>query len=154
MSDSHGNERVLEKIAEKEQNAAIFVHLGDTFTEAEAFMRKHPAVDFRYIRGNNDYNCTAPEKLVIDVPGARIFCTHGHRYNVYGGTEIIEGIARNLDCNIACFGHTHRSFEDYRGGLYILNPGSCARPRDSLIPSYAFIDVAAEGIVIGKKDLN
>jgi putative phosphoesterase len=154
MSDSHGNERVLEKIAEKERNAAIFVHLGDTYTEAAAFMRRHPEIDFRYIKGNNDYNCDAPIQMVVDVPGARLFCTHGNRHNVYAGTDILEAAARNSECNIACFGHTHRYFYDYRDGLYILNPGSCSRPRDSLVPSYAFVDITAAGVVIGKKDVH
>ncbi|MDR0904029.1 MAG: YfcE family phosphodiesterase [Ruminococcus sp.] len=153
MSDSHGNERVLENIAKKEEKAEIFVHLGDTEREAAAFMRKNPAVDFRYVRGNNDYNSSAPLQIVVDVPGARILCVHGNRHGVYYGTDILAAAAANLGCNIACFGHTHRYFEDYVNGIYLLNPGSSARPRDSLVPSYAFIDITNAGIVIGKKDI-
>jgi putative phosphoesterase len=143
----------LEKIAENEEKAAIFVHLGDCETEVNLFRRKNPSVDMRYVRGNNDYYSNAPLSLVVDVPGARIFCAHGNRHNVYSGTEIIAAAARNLDCVVACFGHTHRYFETYEDGLYILNPGSCARPRDSLTPTYAFIDITPSGIVIGKKEI-
>jgi putative phosphoesterase len=143
----------LENIAKKEEKAEIFVHLGDTEPEVSAFMRKHPSVDFRYVRGNNDYNSTAPTQLVVDVPGARIFCVHGNRHGVYYGVEKLTAIAANLNCNVACFGHTHRYFQDYIDGIHVLNPGSCAKPRDSLVPSYAFIDVTPAGIVIGKKDI-
>jgi putative phosphoesterase len=153
MSDSHGNLHNLEKIIKNEPKADIFLHLGDTEPEVEALIARNPDKDIRYIRGNNDYVATAPLSLIIDTPGARIFACHGNRQRVYDGTDVIRNIALKNNCNIACFGHTHKFYYAYDDGVHILNPGSCARPRDSHIPTYAFCDITDAGIVIGKKNI-
>jgi putative phosphoesterase len=153
LSDSHGNYRNVRKIAENEPKAEIFVHLGDGENDFNRLRQDFPSLDIRFVRGNNDYMSGAPFSIVVDVPGARIFCAHGNRHSVYSGTEIIGKIAKNLECNIACFGHTHRYYYNYEDGIFFLNPGSSALPRDSMTPSYAFIDITPAGIIIGKKDL-
>jgi putative phosphoesterase len=154
MSDSHGNLQNIEKIVKNEPKAEIFVHLGDTEPEVASLSARHPDKDIRYVRGNNDYSASAPLFLIIDTPLARIFACHGNRHRVYDGTDILRNAAIENDCKVACFGHTHRYHYAYDDGVYLLNPGSCARPRDSLVPSYAFIDLTERGIVIGKKDLH
>jgi putative phosphoesterase len=147
-SDSHGNALSLKKIIENNKKAAVFVHLGDGQHEYELMRERYPDIDIRYVRGNNDYASAYPDQLVVDVPGARILCVHGHRHAVYYGTDTLLEIARNLECNVVCFGHTHRRYESYEDGIYILNPGSCSCPRDGKPPSYGFVDVTDNGIVI------
>jgi putative phosphoesterase len=153
MSDSHGNLHNLEKIIKNEPQGQIFLHLGDTEPETAALISRNPTKDIRYVRGNNDYSSSAPLSLIIDTDGARIFACHGNRHNVYYGTDILRNIALENNCNIACFGHTHRYYYAFDDGVHILNPGSCARPRDGYNPTYAFCDITEAGIVIGKKIL-
>lgn len=152
-ADSHGNADILKKIIEKNAKADIFVHLGDCEPEVEIVREIYPDRDIRFVRGNNDYASRAPTSLVIDTQEARIFCTHGHQYGVYTGTERLARAARERDCQVACFGHTHARNVDYDEGLHILNPGSCSRPRDGKPPSYGYIDLTPAGIVVNVVDI-
>jgi putative phosphoesterase len=152
-ADSHGNADILKKIIERNDKADIFVHLGDCESEVNVIRELYPTRDIRFVRGNNDYASTAPTSLVIDTPKGRVFCTHGHQYGVYTGVERLSYAAREADCQVACFGHTHARFSDYDDGLFVINPGSCTRPRDGKPPSYAFIDLTDAGIVVNIVDV-
>ena len=147
MSDSHGSAYAVEKIIERNMSADIFVHLGDGEREIGIMQDKYPHLDIRFVCGNCDYNSMLPPVQIIDADGARILCTHGHRYYVKNGTETLRSIARDNGCNIALFGHTHQRYNSYEDGIYIMNPGSCSSPRDFSKPSYGFIDITKAGIV-------
>ena len=45
--------------------------------------------------------------------------------------------------DVVVFGHTHRPFCETIGGTLFINPGSAGRPRFSLAPSLAVLDLAA-----------
>jgi putative phosphoesterase len=149
MSDSHGNGAVLRKIIEKNSDADIFVHLGDGEREFKEVIKRYENIDFRFVRGNNDYASEAPIFQIIDTDKARVFLTHGNRYGVYGGLHSLFLTAKANDCNVALFGHTHVPLEDYEDGVYFLNPGSCTLPRGGKGPSYGFLDITKAGIVTG-----
>jgi putative phosphoesterase len=149
MSDSHGNGAVLRKIIDKNRNADIFVHLGDGEREFTETAKLYENIDFRFVKGNNDYASAAPIFQIIDTPKARVFLTHGNRYGVYSGLETLYLTAKENDCNVALFGHTHVPLEDYEDGVYFLNPGSCSLPRGGKGPSYGFVDITKAGIVTG-----
>jgi putative phosphoesterase len=149
MSDSHGNGAVLRKIIENNRNADIFVHLGDGEREFTEIRKQYENLDFRFVKGNNDYSSNAPISLIIDTDKARVFLTHGNRYGVYSGLQTLFLTAKENDCNVALFGHTHISLEDFEDGIYFLNPGSCALPRGGKGPSYGYVDITKAGIVTG-----
>jgi putative phosphoesterase len=149
MSDSHGNGGILRKIIDKNRNADIFVHLGDGEREFTEVSKLYENIDFRFVRGNNDYASNAPIFQIIDTDKARIFLTHGNRYGVYGGLNSLFLTAKENDCNVVLFGHTHIPLEDYEDGVYFLNPGSCSLPRGGKGPSYGFVDITKAGIITG-----
>ena len=62
-----------------------------------------------------------------------------------GGTEQIVEEAHKHAANILLFGHTHLPLVERSGELYIMNPGSCSRPRSGA-PSYGVIDFTDSGI--------
>ena len=78
--------------------------------------------------------------------GHGIFFTHGHTLGVKYGTERLVSAARAAGCDIALYGHTHASKVLYEDGMYVVNPGSCAEPRDGS-KSYAVIDIEENGIM-------
>lgn len=121
--------------------------MGDGESELSVIRKKYPYLDLRNVAGNCDYASMLSQYLIVDVDGARIFCAHGHKYFVKSGTETIRSIARDNDCNVVLFGHTHIRYETYEDGIYLLNPGSCAVPRDGKSPSYGYVDVTKQGIV-------
>jgi putative phosphoesterase len=154
MSDSHGNALNLRKCIEKNIKSDIFLFAGDCESEILGIIEQYPYLDIRAVRGNNDYNPRLPQDLYIDVTGAKILLTHGNKYTVdYYGTDILENKAREKGCNIVVFGHTHTRLNEYHDGIYFLNPGSIARPRDFKPPSYGYIDITPQGIVTNVIDL-
>ena len=61
--------------------------------------------------------------------------------------DIAKLFARKNGADILLYGHTHIAFTDYDDGLYIMNPGSCGRPREGL-PSYGIIDITKAGVAM------
>jgi putative phosphoesterase len=149
MSDSHGNGGVLRKIIENNKNADIFVHLGDGVREFSEITKQYENLDFRFVRGNNDYASNAPISLIIDTDKARIFLTHGNRFGVYSSLQTLYLTAKQNECNVVLFGHTHIPLDNYEDGIYFLNPGSCAQPRSGKGPSYGYVDITQAGVVTG-----
>ena len=61
---------------------------------------------------------------------------HSHRCSYFNREKNLVSSAKNLACDIVCFGHTHASMIRKMDGVFLLNPGS---PR-----SYAILDVDKE----------
>lgn len=146
ISDSHGHGSVVDKIIRRESSADIIIFLGDVTTDIEDFTYEYSDKKFYIVSGNCDVFSNFPYTAVADVNGIKIFITHGHTLGVKGGTGALASAARQSDCKIALYGHTHVSNIKYDDGLYIVNPGSCARSRDGG-NSYAVIDIRENGIL-------
>lgn len=140
FSDSHGDYEALERIMERHcENAELFIHLGDGERELEYLRYVYPEKKILFVRGNCDYASSAPDYDLVDFCGKRIFFTHGYLYGVKSGTEQIVEEAHKHAADILLFGHTHLPLVERSGELYIMNPGSCSRPRSGA-PSYGVID--------------
>ena len=153
MSDSHGSMSQLEQIVNSNKEADMFIHLGDGEREVAALRLRYPDMDLRSVRGNCDFGRESPDFLVVEAGKNRIFCSHGHRYGVKGGTEMLRSIARDNNCNAALFGHSHERYISCEDGIDIMNPGSCSCPRDGNKPSYGYIDVTDNGIFFNITDV-
>ena len=75
------------------------------------------------------------------------------RIIVFSDTHGNISAARQINAQIALYGHTHRRYYKYENGLHILNPGSASQPKDDLPPSYAFIDLSPYGTSYALVDL-
>lgn len=90
------------------------------------------------VRGNCD---TEVDQMVLDFPiladyayivvdGLRIFATHGHVFNKENCSLLSRG-------DVLLHGHTHvPAAEIFGDGLYYLNPGSAAIPKESSPKGY------------------
>jgi putative phosphoesterase len=67
--------------------------------------------------------------------------THGHRYSVNYGTNILVYQAKAEKAQLALYGHTHVSLCEKVGDITVFNPGSLGNPRDSKGPSYGVIKI-------------
>ena len=146
ISDSHGHGSVVDRIIRNESAADVVVFLGDVTGDVEDFTYEYTDKRFYIVSGNCDIFSSFPYTTVAEVGGVKIFITHGHTLGVKGGTGALSIAARQADCRIALYGHTHVSNIKYEDGLYIVNPGSCARSRDGA-NSYAVIDIRENGIL-------
>ena len=157
FSDSHGNNSNIIKACKLHRDASYILHLGDGKADIEPIKDNLPkcfAVNgnyedsFSFLLGKGSKNNDVSPLIEID--GLRIFMCHGHRQRVnYGMQNLIYSALEN-DADIALFGHTHSKYNKYYSGehtavcrekgLYIFNPGSISRPRDSIYPSYGILE--------------
>ena len=147
ISDSHGHGTVVDKIIRKESAAEIVVFLGDVVGDIEDLQYEYTDKKFVIVSGNGDFFSTAPYTSVFKVGDIGVFATHGHTLRVnYGPGELIKA-AKQSDCKVALYGHTHVPYIGYEDGVHIVNPGSCSRTRDGKSNSYAVIDIRDNGIL-------
>lgn len=146
ISDSHGNGSVVDKIISREKDAEAIIFLGDVAGDIEDFTYEYTDKKFFIVSGNCDMFSSFPYTAVAKLAGVNIFITHGHTLGVKHGLGGLIIAARQSDCQIALYGHTHVANIKYEDGLYIVNPGSCARSRDGG-NSYAVIDIRENGIL-------
>ncbi|MBR3936126.1 MAG: metallophosphoesterase [Oscillospiraceae bacterium] len=148
FSDSHGNYDVLEKIMERHKgDGDVFIHLGDGEREFELLTYVYNDKKLLFVSGNCDWGTDKPDYDIIKLGGKTIFFTHGARFGVKGDLNIAKLFARKNEADILLYGHTHIAETSYDDGLYIMNPGSCGRPREGL-PSYGIIDITEAGIAM------
>ncbi len=146
ISDSHGHGSIVDRIIRRESKAEAIIFLGDVTSDIEDFTYEYTNKNFYIVSGNCDRCSSHPYSTVAQIGGVKIFITHGHTLGVKGGIDSLVAAARQQDCQIALYGHTHIPDTKYVDGLYIVNPGSCARSRNGY-NSYAVIDIRENGIL-------
>ncbi len=147
ISDTHKDFAVLKEIVDRHRmNTDLFIHLGDVEEDVKRLLAIYPELPIRNVRGNCDFGSRSKTVDILNMGLAKIFFCHGHTMFVGGGTETLEAAARDAGCNIALYGHTHISECRYKDGLYVMNPGSPAQPRDGK-KSYGIIDITDTGIL-------
>ena len=146
ISDSHGYGSIVDRIIRREKNADIFVFLGDVTSDIEDLTYEYTDKQFHIVSGNCDMFSEYPYSKVVKIANTNIFITHGHTLGVKYSTAGLINAAKQSDCKIALYGHTHIPNIKYEDGIYIVNPGSCARSREGG-NSYAAIDIKENGIL-------
>ena len=146
LSDTHGFVKGIIKILTSHPDIKEVFFLGDNTNDIDAVKEQFKNINFHVVSGNCDIASTYKSSEIATVNGTRIFFTHGHKYGVKYSLEALKKTARENNCTLALFGHTHCSLSAYDDSLYIVNPGSPAFARDGF-PSYAVIDIADCGIM-------
>ena len=127
FSDSHGMPLYMRETLEKHRDVDAVIFLGDGQNDFQMMRALFPNIAFYSVRGNCDLGCAdMPVREILDLDGAKIFCTHGH----------------------LC--HTHEALETYDDGLYILNPGSCSGFRATC----GLVDISPAGILTNILHIN
>lgn len=122
LSDSHGNRTAIKKIAPLCAENDFIVHLGDGAGDIREIMREFPEKVYS-VRGNCD-GFDGQDECVIEAEGLSILCCHGHKYGVKSGLFKLVARAKELDCEIALYGHTHRAIIEEIDGVLCINPGA------------------------------
>lgn len=143
LSDTHGKEAAMMSVLERKADEYIF--LGDGEYELMTAIDRYPQKKISAVCGNCDYGSSRQLMDVCSVNGVRILFAHGHTCAVDLSADTLAKLAAVYSAKIALYGHTHCRHLEYRDGLYIVNPGSAALPRDSLPASYAYIDITDKG---------
>ncbi len=134
LSDSHGRRRAIEKLRPLFAENDYIVHLGDGSADMRAVLGEYPEKTY-LIKGNCDAQY-GEDEFVLEAEGISVFCCHGHRYGVKSGTARLAARAKQLDCEVALYGHTHRAEVAEVDGVLCINPGSAGSYSE---PSYLYL---------------
>ena len=146
ISDTHGRQSNLKKVLEREGRPDHVLHLGDVEHAEERIIRMVGCpVDM--VAGNCDYFSDLPSVKIVELDGCRIMMTHGHYYFVSVGVADLADAAKENNCDVVMFGHTHKPlFNEDDDKITILNPGSLSYPRqEGRKPSYIMMETYGDG---------
>ena len=138
------NENILPTMTDEERNE--FLEIINTDVEKPMSLLDGFEDCLLYYMEDEDGN-PLPVATKLDVSllasfrlaGRTVMVSHGHRYMVDMGTEVLHSVAENIDADLAFFGHTHRPHREEIGATLILNPGSCSQPRGGNPPTIAVV---------------
>ena len=92
FSDSHGNFGAVQRIFKQNQDAHLFIFLGDGAGEIDTISTLYPQKQILSVKGNCDIISQAPKELVYTAPdGRKIFACHGNTYSVNTTKNITTG---------------------------------------------------------------
>lgn len=146
ISDSHRRPYTVERIIRAHPECKEIYFLGDILSDIEKQEEHFPDRIFHKVSGNCDFGSLLPSSAVEQSGGINVFYTHGHTLGVKYGTDRLLAAAGERGCKLALFGHTHIPLCEYRGGIYIVNPGSCSSSRSGP-ETYAVADIGTGGIL-------
>lgn len=140
MSDSHGRLGNMQKVAYDVMPDCIF-HLGDSELGID-YLNSFFEIPTYGVRGNCDMDLSLKSHDVVEVGKHRFFLTHGHSYRVNSGLDKLKAAAKEENCDVALFGHTHVPLFENDKDLIVANPGSieCPRQKDHQF-SYMVISI-------------
>ena len=93
VSDTHRNFNVLKQIVNNNEDSDLIIHLGDGENEARDIQNMYPQIPCVYVQGNCDYG-THHLYEVVTACGYKIFCCHGHTYDVHSGLHELAAAAK------------------------------------------------------------
>lgn len=135
MSDSHGDAGAIEKAVNAMGEVDFWLHAGDFCSDAD-ILAKFTGKQVYAVAGNCD-GMSAKSKVdeFLTVEGKKIWLTHGHQSSVKSGTDDLIWNAKQYGVDIVIYGHTHISEISQYEDLYVINPGSVARPYHVTAPT-------------------
>ena len=125
VSDSHGREVWLDRYLElcrREKYDAV-IHLGDLRSDAR-WLEKRLELPVFSVAGNCDLFSDRPRMARAAFGAHRLLAVHGHLQDVKYGYDRLSYYAEEQGATIALFGHTHRAYAGFVGGVMIVNPGA------------------------------
>ena len=133
ISDNHGNEEILSKLRNRHPDACAYIHCGDSELPVEAMD------GWVSVRGNTDYYPGYEDKKIVKINDRlNVLVIHSHRQSI-NRLKTLAALAKENNCQMVCYGHTHVFAYDEVDGIKLLNPGSLFYNRDRSPISYALV---------------
>ena len=147
ISDTHRKDNNFLKIMEDIGTIDLLIHLGDV-EGSEEKIAKAAGCPVEMVAGNNDFFSDLPSEKTLQIGKYHVMITHGHRYYIGMGNEMLKQEAVAQGADIVMYGHTHRPAYSDEDGLITLNPGSISYPRQAgREPSYMIMEIDENGAV-------
>ncbi len=132
FSDSH-NSPLPQKLKDVAAESDFLFFLGDGSSGLKDLLLHK---NFHAVDGNCDKPAFGKEEI-IETEGLRILITHGHVYSVKRSLLPLTLRAKELQCDVVFYGHTHIAAVDECDGITMICPGSVAYSFNKP-PSYAY----------------
>lgn len=146
ISDTHKLINKTLQTLKNMKNLDLIIHLGDYVKDARE-IEKAMNIKTICVRGNGDYlDKDVDLEKVLKIYGKKIFLTHGHNYDVKNGVSKLFYRAKELECDIVLFGHTHMSTLLEHEGILILNPGSPEEPSSVSKGSIGLLEISENDV--------
>ncbi len=145
VSDTHRKNENYMKVLQKLGKVDMVIHLGD-IEGSEYTIQEAAGCPVEMVAGNNDFFSSLPSEKTLQIGRYCVMITHGHRYYIGMGSEMLkkEAVARGVD--IVMYGHTHRPVIDISKNIIAINPGSLSYPRqENRKPSYIIMQLDEQG---------
>jgi hypothetical protein len=145
VSDTHRKNENYLKAVESAGKLDLVIHLGDV-EGSEYVILNAVECPVEMVAGNNDFFSDLPSEKILQIGKYSVMITHGHRYYIGMGNEMLkkEAIANGAD--IVMYGHTHKPVIDISKNIIAINPGSLSYPRqENRKPSYIIMDIDSDG---------
>lgn len=146
VSDTHRSNGLYLQLVKKYEPLDMIIHCGD-IEGSEYTISEASACPVHMVAGNNDFfSDMLQDEEEFMIGSHKAFLTHGHRYRISIGNEILKDEARSRGADVVFYGHTHRPLVEHENGLLVVNPGSLSYPRqEGRRPSYAILEEDKEG---------
>lgn len=145
ISDTHGFLWYLNEVLKKVGPIDMLIHCGDIQKDEEP-VKIAANCPVYMVAGNNDLGTLLEKEIFLDIGKYHIMVTHGHRYSVGYGLDMLAASAKKKGADIVMFGHTHVPLIKKIDNVTLVNPGSITIPRQSgRRPSYAFMEIDRDG---------
>lgn len=145
VSDTHRKNENYMKVLQKVGTLDLVIHLGD-IEGSEYTIQEAADCPVEMVAGNNDFFSNLPSEKILQIGSYCVMITHGHRYYISMGSEMLkkEAIAQGID--IVMYGHTHKPVIDISDSIIAINPGSLSYPRqENRKPSYIVMELNVAG---------
>ncbi len=145
ISDTHRKNENYLKIIETLDALDMVIHLGDV-EGSEYTIQEAVSCPVEIVAGNNDFFSDLPSEKFFQIGKYNVMITHGHRYYIGMGNEMLKREAVAEGADIVMYGHTHRPVIDISNNIIAINPGSLSYPRqENRKPSYIIMETDAQG---------
>ena len=122
MSDSHRKTENIRKALRGMQDCKYIIHLGDHDSDMLEFGLREDRL--LTVPGTCDPDSSAPYLRIFTVEGIEVLMTHGNDFHVKLSPYALMLKAREKNCALALYGHTHVQKVEEAEGVTLFNPGA------------------------------
>ena len=145
ISDTHRKNDNYLNVVKKVGKLDMVIHLGDV-EGSEYTIEEAAGCPVEMVAGNNDFFSNLPLEKTLQIGKYRVMITHGHRYYIGMGNEMLKEEATAHGVDIVMYGHTHKPVIDISDNIVAINPGSLSYPRqENRKPSYIIMEIDEKG---------
>ena len=124
LSDTHGNLTDIDKLLTIMSESDFVFHLGDHFDDMRNVYSQLKHKLYR-VHGNCDWGSN--KELVLPIGEHNFLITHGDLYGVKSGFDRIVKRAKEENCSVVLYGHTHVADVRKQDGVLLINPGTLSK---------------------------